>query len=93
MGTVSGLYGSYQNGVWLLLPLPPAGYNPLYFASAVLPDGRVIIEGGEYNNGVGDDTTLGRSSATRRDLRASVLRVAGARSAMRLQSFFPTGSS
>jgi hypothetical protein len=24
---------------------------PLYFASAVLPDGRVIIEGGEYNHG------------------------------------------
>ena len=27
----------------------PAGYGPLYFASAVLPDGRVIVEGGEYN--------------------------------------------
>ena len=51
--------GSYQNGVWQLLPLPPAGYNPLYFASAVLPDGRVAIEGGEYNGGLKDDTTLG----------------------------------
>lgn len=51
--------GSYQNGVWLLLPLPPASYNPLYFASAVLPDGRVAIEGGEYNGGIKDDTTLG----------------------------------
>jgi hypothetical protein len=27
----------------------PAGYNPLYFASGVLPDGRVIVEGGEYD--------------------------------------------
>jgi hypothetical protein len=26
-----------------------AAYRPLYFASAVLPDGRVIVEGGEYN--------------------------------------------
>ena len=24
-------------------------YAPLYFANAVLPDGRVIVEGGEYN--------------------------------------------
>jgi Kelch motif len=23
-------------------------YAPLYFASAVLPDGRVLVEGGEY---------------------------------------------
>jgi len=37
-------------------------YAPLYFASAVLPDGRVIVEGGEYNFGVsptGSDTTKG----------------------------------
>ncbi|PYR74951.1 MAG: hypothetical protein DMF86_16845, partial [Acidobacteria bacterium] len=27
----------------------PADYGPLYFASAVLADGRVIVEGGEYN--------------------------------------------
>jgi len=26
----------------------PAGYSPLYFASAILPDGRIIVEGGEY---------------------------------------------
>jgi hypothetical protein len=31
-------------------PIPPSfGYNPLFFGSAVLPDGRVIVEGGEYN--------------------------------------------
>jgi hypothetical protein len=27
-----------------------AGYAPLYFANAVLPDGRLLVEGGEYNN-------------------------------------------
>jgi hypothetical protein len=41
--------GSYVNGsVSTIAPLP-SGYGPLYFASAVLPDGRVIAEGGEYN--------------------------------------------
>jgi hypothetical protein len=41
--------GSYVNGTWSALASLPAGYGPLYFASAVLPDGRVIVEGGEYN--------------------------------------------
>ena len=27
----------------------PSDYAPLYFASAILPDGRMIVEGGEYN--------------------------------------------
>jgi hypothetical protein len=40
--------GSYANGTWSTLPPMPNGYAPLYFASAVLPDGRVIVEGGEY---------------------------------------------
>jgi len=44
------LNGSYVNGTWSRLASLPAGYAPLYFSSAVLPDGRVIIEGGEYNN-------------------------------------------
>ena len=42
--------GSYVNGTWSQAASLPAGYAPLYFSSAVLPDGRVIIEGGEYNN-------------------------------------------
>jgi len=42
--------GSYVNGTWSALATMNPGYQPLYFASAVLPDGRVIIEGGEYNN-------------------------------------------
>ncbi|TLY75424.1 MAG: hypothetical protein E6K43_05300 [Gammaproteobacteria bacterium] len=42
-------FGSYVNGSWTQLASLPAGYSPLYHGSAVLPDGRVIIEGGEYN--------------------------------------------
>jgi hypothetical protein len=45
--------GSYTNGTWSrLADLPVINgtqYAPLYHASAVLPDGRVIIMGGEYN--------------------------------------------
>jgi len=42
-------FGSYVNGTIKRVANLPAGYGPLYFGSAVLPDGRVIIEGGEYN--------------------------------------------
>jgi len=47
-------FGSYVNGTWTQLASLPDGYSPLYHATAVLSDGRVIIEGGEYNfsNGV-----------------------------------------
>jgi hypothetical protein len=41
--------GSYVNGTWTQLASLPDDYSPLYHATAVLPDGRVIIEGGEYN--------------------------------------------
>jgi hypothetical protein len=51
--------GSYVNGTWTQLANLPSGYAPLYYSSAVLPDGRVIFEGGEYNNGVQNWTTLG----------------------------------
>jgi hypothetical protein len=46
--------GDYVNGSWTQLASLPTqlAYAPLYFASAVLPDGRVIIEGGEYNFGL-----------------------------------------
>jgi hypothetical protein len=43
--------GSYVNGTWSKVASLPSDYAPLYFASAVLPDGRVIIMGGEYNHG------------------------------------------
>jgi hypothetical protein len=41
--------GSYANGTWTQIASLPPGYSPLYHSSAVLPDGRVIIMGGEYN--------------------------------------------
>lgn len=41
--------GSYANGTWTAVaPIP--FYSPLFFGSAVLPDGRLLIEGGEYNH-------------------------------------------
>ncbi len=40
--------GSYVNGTWSQVA-SPAGYAPLYFGSVVLPDGRVVVEGGEYD--------------------------------------------
>ncbi len=51
--------GSYINGTWSTAPPLPGGYGPLYFGSAVLPDGRLIVEGGEYNFFHGAETTLG----------------------------------
>ena len=41
-------FGSYVNGTWTQIASLPATYSPLYHSSAVLPDGRLIIEGGEY---------------------------------------------
>ena len=51
--------GSFQNGSWSQIASLPTGYAPLYFASQVLPDGRVIINGGEYNSCVAVWTTQG----------------------------------
>jgi len=57
--------GSYQNGTWdapgfTVANMPNANdptigcvncaYRPLFFASQVLADGRVVVIGGEYNN-------------------------------------------
>jgi hypothetical protein len=44
--------GSYVNGTWSKLA-SPAGYAPLYFGSVVLPDGRAVVEGGEYDCSTG----------------------------------------
>lgn len=55
--------GSYINGTWQSIASFPDNSNitaaqggptnaPIYFASAVFADGRVITAGGEYNNGV-----------------------------------------
>ncbi|MBA3912722.1 MAG: hypothetical protein H0X25_02435 [Acidobacteriales bacterium] len=43
--------GSYVHGTWTQLASLPSGYGPLYFSEQVLPDGRVIYAGGEYNYG------------------------------------------
>jgi hypothetical protein len=64
--------GSYKNGTWdavQIPPMPPGNdssfncvnctYAPLYFASAVLPDGRVVVIGGEYNGGLVPHTNIG----------------------------------
>jgi hypothetical protein len=41
-------FGNYANGTWSALPPMPAGYAPEFHATAVLPDGRLLVEGGEY---------------------------------------------
>jgi hypothetical protein len=51
--------GSYLNGTWVAAGNLPAGYNPTYFASQVLPSGLVVIFGGEYNACNKVWTTLG----------------------------------
>jgi hypothetical protein len=51
--------GSYINGTWAKLTTMPSGYSPLYYASAVLADGRVVAIGGEYNNNAEAETNLG----------------------------------
>jgi hypothetical protein len=51
--------GSYINGTWSNAGSLPSGYNPLYFASSVLPNGQVVVMGGEYNNGSPVWTTKG----------------------------------
>ena len=39
--------GSYVNGTWTQVASAPSGYAPLFFGSAVLKDGKVVIQGGE----------------------------------------------
>ena len=51
--------GSYTDGTWSKLPPMPGGYNPLYFASAILPNGQMIVEGGEYLGGTPTWTNKG----------------------------------
>jgi len=51
--------GSYINGTWTKAASMPSNYGPLYFGSAVLPDGKLIVNGGEYNFCNQDETNLG----------------------------------
>lgn len=41
-------YGSYVNGTWQ--ELQPMINSRLYYGAAVLPDGRVVVVGGEYSD-------------------------------------------
>lgn len=50
--------GSYVHGTWVRLADSATG--PLYYASAVLADGRVFIAGGEYNNCIRADLYAGQ---------------------------------
>jgi hypothetical protein len=66
---IPNISGSYINGSWSAFTLGdkntiagmPSGYAPLFYASAVLPDGRLIVNGGEYNTTActSADTNLG----------------------------------
>ncbi|MBV9717792.1 MAG: hypothetical protein JOZ77_00590 [Candidatus Eremiobacteraeota bacterium] len=51
--------GNYTTGTWSKIAAMPSTYGPLYFASAVLADDKVIVQGGEYNFCKGAETTLG----------------------------------
>ena len=51
--------GKYANGTWTEAASLPSGYSPFAMASQVLADGRVLIEGGEYNFGNFALTNLG----------------------------------
>src|SRR5215475_7809504 len=51
--------GSYQNGTWTRLADLPSGYSPYAQAEAVLADGRLLIEGGEYNENQFAFTNMG----------------------------------
>ena len=51
--------GQYDDGTFTKMAPAPNGYSPLYAAMAILPDGRMIVEGGEYLNGASTWTTEG----------------------------------
>ena len=46
--------GHYETGKWSTPAAMPNGYGPLFFASQILPDGRMIVSGGEYNGPTGN---------------------------------------
>jgi hypothetical protein len=51
--------GSYVNGAWSQVTSMPDNYSPHAYASAVLPDGRLVVEGGEQEAGVGSLSNRG----------------------------------
>jgi hypothetical protein len=56
--------GSYLNGAWSQLASLPVAYSPIAASEAVLPDGRVLLIGGEYSNfTLGEPFTLTNQGA------------------------------
>jgi hypothetical protein len=51
--------GSYVDGTWSQVASLPPSYPPHAYAAAVLPDGRLVIEGGEQLNRVSTWSNLG----------------------------------
>lgn len=51
--------GKYTDGTWSAIAQMPSGDCPLYFATQILPDGRMIENGGEYNVCGGGESTAG----------------------------------
>jgi len=51
--------GKYTSGSWKPIAPMPSGYQPFGFAEQVLPNGNVLIEGGEYNQNNPVWTNLG----------------------------------
>lgn len=51
--------GNYVDGTWKQAATMPAGYGPLYFGSAVLADGKLVVIGGEYNFFAPAETSMG----------------------------------
>jgi len=51
--------GKYASGKWTQIASMPTGYQPDFYASQVLANGNVLVEGGEYNGGNGVWTNKG----------------------------------
>ena len=51
--------GNYLNGTLTQIASLPSAYSPLYFSSEILNDGRLLIEGDEYNFNNSVWTTMG----------------------------------
>lgn len=66
--------GNYATGTWSKIAAMPSGYAPLYFASQVLPNGNMIMNGGEYNTTSCSPTwtTLGAMYLSNKDKWVSV---------------------
>jgi hypothetical protein len=51
--------GQYTDGAWTAIAKAPSNVCPLYYANQILPDGRMIENGGEYNNCGSGESTAG----------------------------------